>query len=121
MVKKINGRNPINSKYAGKVYPANKLPIKIRGKYPHGVPFNHSGFPDFSRYSIKNVRIELGSSRSVDFSRADLAAGYGPGNPRPTGYTWHHHQDSGYMQLVPSDIHDAVKHSGGISTSKGKK
>ena len=90
MVKKINGRNPINSKYAGKVYPANKLPIKIRGKYPHGVPFNHSGFPDFSRYSIKNVRIELGSSRSVDFSRADLAAGYDPGNPRPTGYTWHH-------------------------------
>ena len=87
MVKKINGRNPINSKYAGKVYPANKLPIKIRGKYPHGVPFNHSGFPDFSRYSIKNVRVELSYSRSVDFFRADLAA----------GYTWHHHQDSGYM------------------------
>ncbi|MBI0069022.1 HNH endonuclease [Snodgrassella sp. M0118] len=25
------------------------------------------------------------------------------------------------MQLVPSDIHDAVKHTGEISTSKGKK
>jgi len=25
------------------------------------------------------------------------------------------------MQLVPSDIHDAVKHTGQISTSKGKK
>ncbi|NUF77517.1 hypothetical protein GY065_00935 [Snodgrassella sp. ESL0323] len=25
------------------------------------------------------------------------------------------------MQLVPSDIHDEVKHTGQISTSKGKK
>ncbi|ECF2471337.1 type IV secretion protein Rhs, partial [Salmonella enterica subsp. enterica serovar Oranienburg] len=118
MVKKINGRNPSNSSFAGKIYPASKLPVDIRGKYPHGVPFNHAGFPDFSRYSIKNTRIELGASRNVDFGRADRAVGYGPGNPRPEGYTWHHHQDSGYMQLVPTDLHDAIRHSGGISTSK---
>lgn len=60
MVKKVNGRNPSNSAYAGRIYPASKLPVDIRGKYPHGVPFNHAGFPDFSRYSIKNTRIELG-------------------------------------------------------------
>ncbi|EKS0980432.1 RHS domain-containing protein, partial [Escherichia coli] len=119
MVKKVNGRNPSNSAYAGRIYPASKLPVDIRGKYPHGVPFNHAGFPDFSRYSIKNTRIELGSSRDIDFARADRAAGYGPGNPRPEGYTWHHHQDSGYMQLVPSDIHDAVRHTGGIATGRG--
>ncbi|EFO1363694.1 type IV secretion protein Rhs, partial [Escherichia coli] len=119
MVKKVNGRNPSNSAYAGRIYPASKLPVDIRGKYPHGVPFNHAGFPDFSHYSIKNTRIELGSSRDIDFARADRAAGYGPGNPRPEGYTWHHHQDSGYMQLVPSDIHDAVRHTGGIATGRG--
>ena len=118
MVRKINGRRPINSAFAGKMYPIEKLPIDIRGKYQHSVPFNHAGFPDFSRYSIKNVRITLGKSRDVDFGRADIAAGYSPSNPRPRGYTWHHHQDSGYMQLVPTEIHDAVRHSGGIATNR---
>ena len=87
-------------------------------KHTLGIPFNHALSPYFSRYSIKNIRIELGSSRNVDFARVDSAVGYGPENPRPEGYTWHHHQDSGYMQLVPSDIHDAVRHSGGISTNR---
>ncbi|MBK0018536.1 HNH endonuclease [Kosakonia sp. S58] len=69
--------------------------------------------------SIKNVRIILGKIRDdVDFGRADIAAGYSPNNPRPRGYTWHHHQDSGYMQLVPTEIHDAVRHSGGIATNR---
>ncbi|ELY4132828.1 RHS repeat-associated core domain-containing protein, partial [Cronobacter turicensis] len=118
MVRPVNGRRPINSAYAGKIYPASKLPVEIRGKYAHGVPFNHAGFPDFSRYSIKNVRIKLGSSRDVDFGRADRAAGYNSSNPRPRGYTWHHHQDTGYMQLVPTELHDAVRHSGGIATNR---
>ncbi|CRG52394.1 hypothetical protein B7R74_19875 [Yersinia pseudotuberculosis] len=118
MVNPINGRLPLNSKYAGKIYPRESLPIKIGKKYPHSVPFTKSGFPDFSRYSIKNVRIELGENRGVDFARADRAAGYSRKKPRPKDYTWHHHQDSGYMQLVPTDIHAAVKHTGGIATGK---
>ncbi|WP_308686640.1 RHS repeat-associated core domain-containing protein, partial [Xenorhabdus bovienii] len=118
MVRKVKGRLPINSKHAGKIYPASELPVEIRNKYPHGVPFTHSGFPDFSRYSIKNVRIELGKTRTVDFARADAAAGYSRSNPRPTGYTWHHHHDSGYMQLIPTDIHSKVKHTGGVATRK---
>ncbi|WP_307744935.1 RHS repeat-associated core domain-containing protein, partial [uncultured Pantoea sp.] len=118
MVKAVNGRMPINSKFSGKMYPIESLPVVIRHKYPHSVPFNHAGFPDFTRYSIRNVRIELGRTRAIDFSRADKAAGYGRGNPRPNDYTWHHHQDSGYMQLIPTDIHAAVKHTGGIATGK---
>jgi RHS repeat-associated protein len=118
MVRAVNGRKPINSSYAGKIYPASKLPVEIRGKYPHGVPFTHAGFPDFARYSVKSTRIQLGKSRDVDFGRADRAVGYSRSNPRPDGYTWHHHQDSGYMQLIPTDLHDAVKHTGGIATGK---
>lgn len=30
----------------------------------------------------------------------------------PDGYTWHHHQDGTTMQLVPTDLHDAVRHTG---------
>ncbi|AZZ92956.1 hypothetical protein EUZ85_20370 [Hahella sp. KA22] len=117
-VRAVNGRRPINSKYAGKTVPLEDLPLALRKKYPHSVTFNGAGFPDFSRYSIKNVRITLGKSRGVDFGRADKAAGYTKNNPRPNDYTWHHHQDTGYMQLVPTDIHDAIKHTGGIAKSK---
>jgi uncharacterized protein RhaS with RHS repeats len=52
------------------------------------------------------------------FKEGGKAAGYGRANPRPNDYTWHHHQDSGYMQLIPTDIHAAVKHTGGIATGK---
>ena len=33
----------------------------------------------------------------------------------PDGYTWHHHQDPGKMQLVRSDIHAATRHTGGYA------
>ncbi|MEC1260962.1 T7SS effector LXG polymorphic toxin [Bacillus swezeyi] len=32
---------------------------------------------------------------------------------RPEGYTWHHHQKEGVMQLVDSDIHGKTGHTGG--------
>ncbi|WP_457649304.1 HNH endonuclease [Profundibacter sp.] len=35
----------------------------------------------------------------------------------PSGYTWHHHQELGIMQLVPSDIHNVIKHIGGVAKS----
>lgn len=118
-VRKVNGRAPINSKrYAGRTIPLEDLSKELRGKYPHSVPFSGAGFPDFSRYSIRNLRIKPGITRGVDFRRADKAAGFSRRNPRPTGYTWHHHQDTGYMQLVPTDIHDFVKHTGGIATGR---
>ncbi len=34
---------------------------------------------------------------------------------KPEGYTWHHHEDLGRMQLVPSDIHEKTGHTGGRS------
>jgi hypothetical protein len=117
LVRPVKGRSPINSqKYAGRTVPLGALSLELRAKYPHSVHFSETGFPDFSRYSIKNVRIELGKSRGVDFGRADRAAGFSRSNPRPEGYTWHHHQDSGYMQLVPTDLHDWIKHTGGVAT-----
>ena len=45
MVKPVGGRAPINSKYAGKVYPASSMPKKTRGKYPHGVAVQCFRFP----------------------------------------------------------------------------
>ncbi|WP_207233550.1 HNH endonuclease [Salinicola tamaricis] len=117
-IRPVNGRAPINSKYANTTIPLKDLPEKIREKYPHSIHFNGAGFPDFSRYSIKNVVIEPGRSRKVDYRRADIAAGYNSEKPRPKGYVWHHNEHVGYMQLVPSDLHEAVKHTGGIAKQK---
>jgi hypothetical protein len=43
------------------------------------------------------------------------------GKKKIPGYTWHHHQDVGRMQLVPTDIHRWVKHIGGFEMWGGKK
>ncbi|WP_455717075.1 HNH endonuclease signature motif containing protein [Anaerosporobacter sp.] len=49
----------------------------------------------------------------------DLATKYPNGvagyTSTPTGYTWHHVEDSRTMTLVPSDLHGAVRHTGGAS------
>lgn len=111
-VRNVNNRKPINSKYADKVYPLEKLPKDLRQKYPHSVPFNGAGYPDFSRYAIKKVKINVTGNHDIDNSLADKAARF---KVRPENYTWHHHQDSNTMQLVPSDLHKAVKHTGGVA------
>ncbi|WP_185753626.1 HNH endonuclease [Selenomonas sp. AB3002] len=34
---------------------------------------------------------------------------------RPSGYTWHHNEESGLLQLVPTEIHSKTPHTGGRS------
>ncbi|MBN1126825.1 MAG: HNH endonuclease [Sedimentisphaerales bacterium] len=36
----------------------------------------------------------------------------------PKGYTWHHVEDGVTMQLVPTDLHQAVRHTGGVAVIK---
>jgi hypothetical protein len=79
-----------------------------------GVPFDSDGFPDFSAArhpSVSDVRITLSGSRSTDFARANRAAGLAS---TPTGYTWHHHQDKGLMQLIDRTVHAKTGHTGGF-------
>lgn len=66
--KKINGRMPINSEYASKTF---YFKGTMSSRYPHGIPFNAQGFPDFSRYVIKKVDIQLSGNRAKDFILAD--------------------------------------------------
>ena len=33
-------------------------------------------------------------------------------------YTWHHVEDGMHMMLVPKDLHDAVRHTGGAALLK---
>ena len=65
----------------------------------------------------------LNGEHGHDSGKANKAVGY---KETPDGYTWHHHEDGKTMELVPKDLHDAIKHTGGASklrheTSKGIK
>ncbi|EDY52439.1 YD repeat-containing protein [Streptomyces clavuligerus] len=91
-----------NGKLAGSVHPNT------------GVPFDAQGFPDFSAWrhpQVPDVRIQLTGSRSRDFRLANQAAGL---PSTPTGYTWHHHQDRGLMQLIDRQVHADTGHTGGF-------
>jgi len=114
-----SGRYPQNFAYAGKVYDGPGWTPRLAEKYPNGVRFTADGFPDFAPYAQATVRFEpnfLGN-RTTDFTEASRKAGLAT---MPDGYTWHHHQDTRTMLLVPIDLHDAVRHAGGVSIMRGR-
>jgi addiction module HigA family antidote len=69
----------------------------------------------------ENLRAELARDPSLRsrFSDDQLAA-LKDGRPRIPYLTWHHHQDTGRMQLVRSDLHTAVRHVGGNAMWGGR-
>lgn len=111
-------QTPINSKYAGEQFPLDEA---LASKYPEGVRFDSYGFPDFTPYAVHNVQVAMRGNRSYgpdgDFGDANEAAGFAR-NQRHPGFTWHHHQDRTTMLLVPRDLHDAIRHTGGVSAIK---
>lgn len=38
---------------------------------------------------------------------------------KPEGFTWHHHEKTGAMQLIETDVHDKTGHTGGKSVWGG--
>lgn len=114
--KKINGRIPINAKYAGKTL---HFTGKLKSKYPHGIPYNTQGYPDFSRYVIKKIDLKNGfKGRTKDFSLADKISGISKQYRKDNKLTWHHHENGRTMQLIKRELHEAARHNGGISTTK---
>ena len=100
----------INKKYAGQTY---NLSGDLSKKYPNGVKFTNDGFPDFSSYSKAKVKINgLKGNTSSDFTAANKAIGL---KSTPSGYTWHHVEDGRTLMLVPTDLHQAVRHTGGAA------
>jgi hypothetical protein len=110
-VLKVGDRNPINSRYAGQKYP---LPDDLAAQYPKGVTFRETGFPEFTRYKEADAVIDgLSGDIRIDERLANNAAGL---PSKPEGWTWHHVEDGRTMELIPSDLHNAVRHTGGAAT-----
>ena len=107
------GKKIINKKYAGKVY---ELSGKLAKKYGSGVKFSKQGFPDFSSFAKETVTVKgLTGKYAKDAKLANQSAGLAK---TPSGYTWHHVEDGRTMQLIPSDLHRAVRHTGGAAVIK---
>ena len=104
---------------AGKTHPKTK------------VKFDSKGFPKFKVYYTVKLRkryfcesrerhfymankILLNDSRFLAKLSAKQIRELSQG-VTPSGYTWHHHQDAGVLQLVDNDIHSKTKHIGGYS------
>ena len=111
----------------GKSNPEGKTWGEILDKYGiDGIPFK-DGEPDFSEISKGTVEIKpFTDSRTDNFDKADIELAKQRGcTPeevakwrKENGYTWHECKDMKTMQKVPSEVHNNVSHSGGISESK---
>jgi hypothetical protein len=102
----VNGRKPINSKYAGQTHPS-------------GVRFKENGFPDFTPYAKAQVNIKgLTGNYARDAAMANKAVGL---KRTPNGYVWHHVENAKTMQLIPKEIHNAARHTGGAAIIRSQK
>ena len=118
-VEPVAGQLPRNHAYAEKEVPRELLPAKYRSK---GLRFKDTGYPDFEPHTMmlpngkKTVQIKLTGSYTADEAAANAAAGL---PERPRNWTWHHEEgDRATMRLVPEDLHDAVRHTGGAAEYK---
>jgi filamentous hemagglutinin len=102
------------------------------------VVYDQRGFPIFDPYvkyetritgDLKNMLPDAHKRAATRQLRADIESGrvdrrifsdtefynIQKGKAKIGDYTWHHHQDTGRIQLVPEDVNDWFKHIGGNS------
>lgn len=128
------------------VPPSNGKNVKLADqRHPKtNVPFDSKGFPNFEKYVKYDTKLDIqefrskGSTGQMRLATKDLAEAIKRGEVRSSafttkqlkaiekgkdkipGYTWHHHQDTGRMQLVPEEKHSPTGHIGGRAMDKGK-
>ena len=76
--------------------------INFAGKY--------ADFGEYVKHDLALPQDLWNATDSRQFTHLDNQIG-----GRPAGYTWHHHQDSGRMQLIPLGLHSIYGHHGGRS------
>jgi hypothetical protein len=124
-VGKVNNRRPVNGDLAGRKFPIEKLPPELRAKYPNSVEFDSKGFPRFEPYthvdaSGRAYRVELDKITGDHYTDTKLANKAMGVKEEPDGFTWHHVEDAKTMILIPTDLHDAVRHTGGRAVNISK-
>ncbi len=106
--------NMINTKYAGGVMvPAGDNADYILEKYGQ-IQMSKYGFAIFDEHAIARVVIDdLTGDEAADIARANLIH-HGTQQSIP-GYTWHHLEDGKTLILIPTELHEAYRHTGGAA------
>jgi len=105
--KTVNGRKIVNGHLAGTV-------VKTKGG---NVKFDKDGFPDFTPYSKKTVRVDgINGDMTNDVPLTMKKAGITTYDKK--AMVWHHHQDGKTMMLIPRNVH-SVK-NGGVAHTGGR-
>lgn len=98
-----------------------------------GVPYDKDGFPIFepvaevkidkSLYLQKDtaqfkkatelLQQEINKNTELKKHFTEMQLKQISKGKKPKGFTWHHHQNEGIMQLVDADIHGKTGHTGG--------
>ena len=72
---------------------------------------------DVAHENIANLQlyeaIQQNPSLQYDLGLTDAEVNSLQSNVTPEGYTWHHHEQPGQIQLVESSVHDQTGHTGG--------
>ncbi len=124
-----------NEDLAGKTHPETKVPYerktvennkgeKVEGVFPkfeseHDVqlPENLEQASDREQFKECNKQLKEAISENSElkdkFSEEQLEQI--ENGDTPDGYTWHHNEEKGKMQLVDSDVHSKSGHTGGKS------
>lgn len=126
--------------------PYRKMNLRLAGdRHPEtGVVFDQRGFPIFDTFARFDTRFTTGEFRNASYTQQmamatralrsqmennpQLRAQFTPdqqsairqGKAKIPKLTWHHHQDSGRMQLIDSSIHSETGHIGGQSMNRGR-
>lgn len=114
------GGAPVNGKFAGqRVFFSH---ADDAARFPDGVYYDLHGYPDFTPYARHQIDLPTTGDRNLDirlanraFQRRNNPMWQGlPAGETPQGWTWHHVQGGRKMQLVPTAVHEAARHTGGI-------
>ena len=129
-----NQISTINEHLAGSVHPETNVPfirkeVELNGESRIGVfpnfpesfearlPENLHKASDYEQAKHLNEQLcqahENGTLDTEQF--ADQQLEQVRNGDKPEGYTWHHHEESGRMQLVNTEVHAKTPHTGGRS------
>jgi hypothetical protein len=136
LTKRLRSKEITQSEYDEAI----KLFDDLNTKYPNGIKFNENGFPDFSsniytqKTTINGVEKEVKAEIDLEKLAPDPVGGGTKGSAldmreanklmkekipnwvQPKGYTWHHVENSTKLILIKTELHEAVRHSGGRAT-----
>ncbi len=133
-IKEVRRIHTINEHYEGKTLPMGvpfrKHTFHLNGERVEGVfpkfdseftcrmPKNMWKSSDYSQFSFCNKMLQGKIGRDPEFAKkfnSRQLEQIKNGEPRISGFTWHHNEIPGKMELVDRNMHDIVKHTGGKS------